>query len=162
MANWLVTVTGALKAASDSVQKLMELREFVKHADTLGKLHAQILGAQQVASTAYARESDMAEEIRDLKAKMAELEGWNAEKERYRLVELALGVVAYAPKEADGIGEPHHLLCPNCFASDKKRFLQAITKGEYFDRYRCNDCGQDLPVNKGTPPPMRFAPGPQW
>ena len=151
MANWLTTVTGSLKAASESVQKLMELREFVKHGDALGKLQAQILAAQQIASSAFARETDMAEEIRSLKTQVTELQEWNAEEQRYHLVALAPHVTAQAIKEGMRGAEPEHYLCTKCFTDRKKGYLQAITLGPYYDKYRCNRCGDELHINKGTP-----------
>jgi hypothetical protein len=46
------------------------------------------------------------ETISELKQKLAQLEAWNTEKNRYKKVEVAQGVIAYALKEGMESGEP--------------------------------------------------------
>ena len=46
------------------------------------------------------------ETISELKQKLAQLEAWNTEKNRYKKVEVAQGAIAYALKEGMESGEP--------------------------------------------------------
>jgi hypothetical protein len=152
MANWLTLVTDSLKVASESVQKLMSLREFIKHGDALGKLQAQILSAQQIASAAYARETDMTDEIRNLKARVTELETWDAEKKRYELHRLPPSMFVYSLKEAHALGEPHHYVCKTCYESGKKGILDQDENRNGLHHLTCNRCSAKLQIGRFVPP----------
>jgi hypothetical protein len=152
MPTWLESITSPLSAASEGVQKLIEVRDLVKFGDALGKLQAQILAAQSAAMTGYAREAALLEEIGGLKKRVAELEAWEAEKERYELVALAPKVMAYAVKQTMRGADPPHYICANCYNSRRKSFLNQITRGTNVDIFQCNACGERLTINKGGPP----------
>ena len=98
MAGWVDAIMLPLNAAGDVAKGLVDIRDTAKFKDAVIKLQAQILSAQQGALTAQARETQMAEEIRALKAHVAEIEAWAAQKERYELKELRPGVFVYALK----------------------------------------------------------------
>ena len=57
-------------------------------------------------STANQELATLMETISELKQKLAQLEAWNTEKNRYKKVELAQGAIAYALKEGMESGEP--------------------------------------------------------
>ncbi|MFZ3324848.1 MAG: hypothetical protein WA231_02685, partial [Methylocella sp.] len=59
---------------------------------------------------------------------MAELETWDADKQRYELKSLAAGVFAYRLKEAMAGGEEIHHLCAACYHRGKKSLLQRRDK----------------------------------
>ena len=67
----------------------------------------------------------MAEEIRGLKAHVAEMEAWAVQKERYQLKELAPGVFVYALKPGMEGGEPPHQICQTCYQRGKRAILHA-------------------------------------
>jgi hypothetical protein len=74
MSTWISAITSPLKTAGEIAQGLVNVRDQIKLGDTVIKLQAQILAAQQGASAAQAHETEMAEEIRGLKTRVAELE----------------------------------------------------------------------------------------
>ncbi|MFZ1960686.1 MAG: hypothetical protein WAU63_05505, partial [Methylovirgula sp.] len=115
--------------------------------------------AQSCAFAANDERTSLIQRIGELEKTVADLETWEAEKQRYDLIELAPGLVCYMVKEAMRGGEPPHRLCANCYSGGKKSFLQKQISGEYYDEYRCNCCGEKIPVDKGDPPqPKPFRP----
>ena len=105
------------------------------------ELQAQIMAAQQGALAAHQREAAMAEEIRGLKTRMAEMETWDREKERYQLTELPPGVFVYTVKEEARGNEPPHKLCANCFQQKRKSFLNSDEPTSGITRLHCPSCG---------------------
>jgi len=84
------------------------------------------------------------ETISQLKGKVAQLEAWNTEKNRYRKVEVAPGVIAYALKQ-DEDREPAHYACTDCYRDNRI----SILKPETWDPGRCkvlscHRCGSAL------------------
>jgi hypothetical protein len=152
MATWLDSITSPLNAASEGIQKLIEVRDLVKFGDALGKLQAQILSAQQGALAAYAREATLLEEIGVLKKRVTELEAWDAEKKRYELVALAPNVMAYSIKAEMRGAEPPHYICANCYQVGRKSFLNQVVRGTNIDAFHCKTCDERLTIDKGGPP----------
>lgn len=144
MASFVDAITSPLKAAGELAQGLIEIRDTVKFGDAIIKLQAQIMAAYQGASAAQARELAMSEEIRALKARVAELEAWEAEKQRYKLEELPPGVFVYALKPETAAGEPIHRICQTCYQRDKKSILQADEPGCGQQVLTCHECGTKL------------------
>ena len=154
MANWLSAIIDPLKAAGDTAKGLVEIRDTVKFGDAIIKLQAQIMSAQQGALAAHQREVSMAEEIRDLKSRMAQLEAWDTEKQRYALKQVGTGAFAYSPKPDMKASEPDHWLCTQCFGNRKKSFLQAKarTRREDHTTYHCSVCRGEISVHYSAAP----------
>jgi hypothetical protein len=115
MPAWLEAITTPLSAASEGVQKLIEVRDLIKFGDALGKLQAQILSAQQGALAGYTRELALLDEIGALKKRVTDLETWNSEKDRYELKHLGWGAYAYMLKQGERGAKPPHWVCANCY-----------------------------------------------
>ena len=98
MANWLGAIMDPLKSAGEMAKELVDIRDTVKFGNAVVELQAQIMAAQQAAFSAQEREAAMAEEIRNLKTRMAELETWDTEKQRYQLTDFGSGTFAYLLK----------------------------------------------------------------
>ena len=136
---------GAIKTAFDMAKGLGNIRDAALRDRAVIELQKEILSAQ-------ATQSDLVESISEFKRRVAELESWEADKQRYELVEIGPGIVCYAIKETMRGGEPMHRICANCYAAGKKSFLQQHVRGPYFDRFVCHTCGESLGVDKGDPP----------
>ena len=63
---------------------------------------------------------------RSLEEKVAQMEGWKEEKDRYQLAEYGRGCFAYALKPGMEKGEPFHCLCSQCYQRGKKSLLQVV------------------------------------
>jgi hypothetical protein len=148
MPAWLDGIMSPLNAAGQTIEKLIETRDFVKFGDELRKLYADILSAQRGAMTAQANEAALLEQVRELKKRVTDLEAWEREKERYQLVALAPNVLAYSVKASARGTEPSHYICANCYNSGRKSFLNQITRGTRVDVFHCINCNERLTVDK--------------
>ena len=146
MTNWLHAITDPLNAASQTLQKAIEVRDTIKFGEEVGKLHGQILAAMSGAVAAKTDQSALLDEVRDLKKRVADLEGWEAEKERYELVELAPSVLAFRVKPSMQAGEPVHYICATCYNAGKKNFLKQIIHGPNYNKFECHSCGDSLAI----------------
>lgn len=155
MTSWIDSITNPLKAAGETAQKLIELRDTAKFGDALIELQAQIIAAQQGALAAQAREAAMSDEIRSLKERMAELEAWDTEKQRYQLTDFGGGTFAYVLKPDMSSGEPSHRICAACYQEGRKSILQfKLQTGYHQDKYNCPACGKDFLFGVRHSPPM--------
>ena len=151
MNNWLNAVMDPLKSANETVKGLIEIRDTAKFGNAIIELQAQIMTAQQGAFAAQARESALAEEVRDLKARMAELEAWDAEQEKYELTEVPPGVFVFALKESEQSSEPAHWICANCFQHHQKSLLQRSGVRSRRRIYHCANCSNEIEVEGEGP-----------
>jgi hypothetical protein len=146
MAGWLDAVTNPLSAATKTLQELVEVRDLVKFGDTFRKMHDEILAASANALAGYRRELELLDEIRSLKARMAEFEERKTQQERYELKPLGWGGYAYMLKpEARGTEAPHWV-CTNCYANGKISIIQYgfKPKGATHMCYYCPSCNNEL------------------
>jgi hypothetical protein len=153
MSAWIDAITSPLKAASETIQGLVQVRDQIKFGDGVIKLQAQILAAQQGASSAQAREIEVSDEIRKLKARVTELKEWKAQKERYQMDRLPPGVIVYTLKEECAApGEPIHSICPTCYGNGKNFPLHQseMRHGQY--TLTCHSCKTILPIGISTAP----------
>jgi Zn finger protein HypA/HybF involved in hydrogenase expression len=136
---------GALKTAFDMAKGLNSIHDAVARDRAVIELQKEILAAQ-------AAQSNLIESVGELKRRVAELESWEAEKQRYELSEIGAGTVCYIVKAEMRGREPIHRICANCYAGGKKSFLQQHVKGSNYDKFVCNSCGETLGIDKGDPP----------
>jgi hypothetical protein len=157
MSNWAESILSPLKSASGLLQEAIEVRDTVKFGDVVIKLQAQIMAAQQGAMAAQSDQAQMIESISELKEKVARLEAWDAQKKRYKMKEVALGVLAYALQEGMESGEPVHHICAACYQRREISVLQS----EFWQPNRsevlvCHGCGSVLYI-QGNPDPEHKA-----
>ena len=155
MASLIDSVTNPLKTAGETAQKLISLRDTAKFGDAIIELQAQIMAAQHGALAAQEREAAMAEEIRGLKTRMAELEAWDTEKQRYELTDFGSGTFAYILKEGMESGEPPHRICAACYQKGHKSILQfqfKVATGQ--DKYTCPACKTEFDLGEYRNPPI--------
>lgn len=148
-------VTAPLKTASDLAKGMMELRDLAKFGEVVVKLQDQILAAQRGAMAGQSREHELLDQLRDLKSKLAEVEGWEAEKKRYALEELPPGVFVLALRPDAANGEPPHKICPTCYQRGKKSLLHASETKLGRHSLSCRECGTQLWVGHSEPIPSR-------
>jgi hypothetical protein len=161
MANWAEGILSPLKTASGLLQEAIEVRDAVKFGDIALKLQTQIMAAQHGAITANLAQTEMAEEIRQLKAHMAELEAWDTEKEQYELQEIYPRSFAYAVKESARGAKPPHLICPKCYQDRKAYILQKADATHLF----CPSCNTRIRFQDRSypaPPPIPTSSETPW
>jgi hypothetical protein len=143
---------GSIKAAGEIANAMLKLHDAKALQDKTIELNRIILSAQQDAIAANAAQSELVTRISQIEKEIADLKSWEADKARYQLIDIGGGVVALAIKESMRNGEPPHRICADCAANGKKSYLQPQVQDSYYDRYKCQGCGAELSVDKGTPP----------
>jgi hypothetical protein len=133
----------ALKTAVGIAKEAKELKDTSAIRGKVIEMQSLIMEAQTSAIEARAAHAELMVRIRDLEGEIAKAKAWDAEKEKYSLVELQPRNYAYISK-AHGNG-PEHYLCANCFEQGEKRILQ---QSDYI-RIACPKCKtavQDKPA----------------
>ncbi len=149
---------GSLKAAGDIAKGFMQLKTTAEIQSKVIELQSVILAAQSSALAAQSDQFSLLDEIRQIKTKMAEIEGWENETKRYKLTDYGGGTFAYLLKEGMEHGESPHSLCPNCFQNRKKSVLQTLGNPKDGDSRKlmlCPSCDKRFPL--GKVPPGNFA-----
>jgi hypothetical protein len=116
-------ITG-IRSALEVTKAMIGLRD--AEAFRLKSIELQGLILESLDKAIIAREdyATQLDEIRALKAEVADLKAWDAEKQRYELKMFGISAMAYMLKpEARGTEIPHWL-CPNCYEQGKKSFFQ--------------------------------------
>jgi hypothetical protein len=152
MVSFIESITSPLKSAGDLVQGIVEVRDMVKLGQLQVKLQGQIMAALAGATAAQQNELAMGEEIRRLKARVVELETWEAEKKRYILDKLPPGVFVYSLKPEMAAGEPPHQICERCYNEGKKFLLHQGEQRNGVYNLVCNGCRTQLHVGHFRPP----------
>lgn len=134
----------ALKTASEIVQALLGIRDAKAFGAKAFELQRVLLEAHGHALAAYTANAQCAERVRQLERRLAEMENWEREQQRYELKEFPGGALAYAVKEAMRGEEPAHYLCAGCMQNGKKSILQGHTSGFGGHHLACNACKLDI------------------
>ena len=116
-------IASPLKAAGESLGKLVEVRDTVKFGEEVAKVYSQLMAANQGVLAAQDAKTELLGEISALKARISELETWEAEKQRYALQQLPPGVFVYALRQEAAASEPSHNICQTCYQRGKKSIL---------------------------------------
>jgi predicted SprT family Zn-dependent metalloprotease len=146
---------GSIKAAGEIANAMLKLHDTKALQEKTIELNRTILSAQHDAMTANGVQSELVARIGQLEKEIADLKDWKADLSRYQLTDLGGGVIALAIKETMRNGEVFHRICATCAANGKKAYLQPHVNNSYLTRYKCDGCGTELTVNKGTPPQRR-------
>jgi hypothetical protein len=141
----IAAAIGGLKTAADIAKGFLDLKEASAVQGKVIELQGVILAAQSSALAAQSDQFSLLDEIRGLKQKMADLEAWKAEKERYQLNDVGHGSLAYVLKEDMLGGEHPHKICAACYQHGKKSILQPDQDG--FDLLlKCLECKAQIKI----------------
>jgi hypothetical protein len=143
---------GSIKAAGDIANAMLKIHDAKALQEKTIELNRIILSAQQDALAANGAQDALNTKIHELEGVIATLKSREADMARYQLVDIGNGVVAFAINEKMRNGEAYHCICADCAANGKKLYLQPEVKGPYYEQYKCNGCGSELRIDKGTPP----------
>ena len=116
---------GGLQAAGNIAKSMIGNRDATALQAKTIELQKAILAAQDSALTAKTDQASLIDRIRDLEEEVARSKTWDAEKERYELIQVGdRSTLAYTLKEGVESSEHPHQLCTNCFTDGKKSILQ--------------------------------------
>jgi hypothetical protein len=133
----------SLRTIGNVAKSLTDIRDGAVLKEKVLELQSAILAAQGSAITAQSEHLQMLQTVRELEARIRELEGWEQEKLRYELKELEnkRGFV-YELKTEAVPSEPAHKLCVNCFNRGEKSILQPeIKMVGRAHTLTCHNCG---------------------
>jgi hypothetical protein len=134
------TLTGlsAFKSMFDLAKSIKGMDDTIKRNEAVSELWEQIFSAQ----TRYAA---AVEQIKELEAKLASFEKWEAEKARYYLRDDGGGTYAYELKGAPPSGEPPHRICPACYQKGEKGLLQSRGQNAWHqEMVQCTACDKEF------------------
>lgn len=92
-----------------------------------------------------------------LEKQLATLTNWETEKQRYSLVPMWEGAVAYALKKNLSNGEAPHWLCPNCFNGGRRTILNSIDGARGFTMLTCSMCNAQFQSPYRGSIPVQYA-----
>lgn len=143
----------SLKTATEIAQALIGIRDAEAFRGKALELQGVLVDANARVLAAQAAQAQCADRVHELERKLAKLEDWEREKERYELVEFPGGALAYAGKEAMRGMQPMHYLCANCIEDGKKSILQGHTNTLGIHMLTCRACGVE--IERGLDPNWR-------
>jgi DNA-directed RNA polymerase subunit RPC12/RpoP len=140
----------ALKSAGDITKLIISSHDAAIIREKAIELQTQILSAQQSALTAQSDQFALLQSVSELEGKIADLEAWDTEKQRYELKQLVLGAFAYSLKADMSNSEPPHYICATCYEHGKKSILQLTAQNAATlslrkpQMYRCSECKAEI------------------
>lgn len=139
---------GGLKTAADIAVGLSNLKTMAEVQGKAVELQQVILAAQSSALAAQSSQFELVQRIRDLEKEVAEAKAWNEQKQRYALVPVWEGAVAYALKRESSASEPPHWICTHCYEDGRRSILNDKTlyptKGPHQLVLECPRCKSQL------------------
>jgi hypothetical protein len=137
----------SLRSALDITKAMVGLRDAETFRSKSIELQGVILESLDKAIEAREAHAAQIDKVRALEVEVADLKTWAAERQRYELKQLELGVLVYMLRPQYRGSEPPHWLCPNCYGASKKSFFQATTRMEAGKRiYECHLCQGKIPA----------------
>lgn len=123
----------SLRAVADLAKLVVDAHDAGVRREKSIELQRQIVTALESAVAAQVAQSALLKRVNELEKTVADLEAWDAEKQKYELVKLKqyvstehAGAFAYALKEGVSPSEPKHFICPNCYEQRHKSILQPV------------------------------------
>ena len=143
-----------LQSAYGLAKNIADLEEAHAVKIQIGELLAQILSAQESAIRAQESETALTRQVHELEQHIAQMETWDAEKQRYQLTDFGAGTFAYALKPGMENDEPPHRACANCFKKGHISVLQ-FRLHDYMsqDLYDCPSCKNEFQFGVPKDPP---------
>ena len=120
----IAVVTNSLNAAVSIGKSAMGLRDAETMRAKVIEMQGEISSALGGAVSAQMQQLELIESVRKLQAKIADLEAWSAEKEKYQLHEWPTGNFSYRLKESVQPSRIPHHLCTNCYNQGISSILQ--------------------------------------
>jgi hypothetical protein len=121
-------------ALLDTAKRVKDISDAATRQTITYELTAEILKAQEAQAA-------LIQQVSSLKQDLMRFETWEAEKQRYELVDVKEGVFVYRLKAGVEPPEPPHDICASCYQQRKKSVLQ----NQHWQPFRahvmvCNEC----------------------
>ncbi len=134
----------SFKVAKDIAQAMIGLRDAAAFRSKMIEFQSAILDAQSAAFSANEERTALIAQIEALKKRIAEIEAWEAEKQRYELQEIAPRMFVYVLKPETKGTEPSHWICPSCYQKCQKAILQGFHSATFGWSHTCPACKLEI------------------
>jgi hypothetical protein len=147
----IAALISALNSAKNIAQAMIGLRDSAAFQSKLIEFQTKLLDANNAAFAAQDERSGLIEQIRRLEKEIADLRAWEAERQRYQLIEVGPAAFAHVIKEDMRGGEPVHCICSECYQRGQKSILQS--EGNYYGTVTlsCPQCTSKVRANEEHP-----------
>ncbi|MGE3333425.1 MAG: hypothetical protein AB7I36_07270 [Rhodospirillaceae bacterium] len=149
---------GGINAGLNMLKTVVDVRDQVQVSAAIVDIQNKLLSTQTAVFAAHTAQAELLEQVRALKEKIASMESWATEQDRYQLTDFGDGTFAYLLKTEKANGEPVHRLCANCFQRQQKAILQFSHRGSGQDYYNCQSCGKTQPFGHRARQPINTSP----
>ncbi|NJL07581.1 MAG: hypothetical protein HC900_04445 [Methylacidiphilales bacterium] len=130
----IIAGAGSLKSAMEIAGSLLKMRDRVMVDNALAELMSKLVSAQ-------VEQLALVEKIREMDARLNEIDTWNETRDRYYLRDFGGNTFAYELKREFADSEPIHRICPNCYSLKRVSVLQfRLTTGTQQQRWDCPAC----------------------
>jgi hypothetical protein len=138
----------SLKATADLSQLAINAHDAAAVRSKVIELQGQIVAAQSYALAAQMNQTAILERVHLLEKEVTDLKTWDAEKQKYELVNIRdepttkhFGpAFARALKTEIAVAEPFHLICPDCYERSEKSILQEEVRPRRIQVLFCQRC----------------------
>lgn len=145
-------MVGEILAGLGAFKTMVDLAKRIKDVNDASTRNAIAIELQEKILSAQAEQTALIQEMATLKKHVADLEAWDADKQRYELKEIATGQFSFVLKPETNSGEPSHMLCANCYNQNQKSILQKELRSPgAHEVLFCQNCGSEMfsPVTGG-------------
>lgn len=148
-----------LKVAGDLAQGFFALKSETEKNQAVIDIQRNVLEAQRALMSADGQHTADLKRIEALEQKLAAMEHWEAEKQRYQLSAIDRGAFAYVHKPGMQESEPPMWLCQTCFEKRQKSPLQFREQVIRQSQWGCNLCKSEVVVHYQNSPGKPLPPG---
>ena len=144
------TAISGLKTAGDIAKSMLDLRDAAAQQGKVIELQSVILNAQTAAMAAQSQQLELVVQVRELKDKLAAVQDWERQKDRYFLKDFGGETFAYVLKKDAANGEPSHRICVKCYQHGKRSILQSegtLPTGR--EKLTCSECAAETSLGHG-------------
>ncbi|HEY4755155.1 MAG TPA: hypothetical protein VIH28_03770 [Ignavibacteriaceae bacterium] len=134
-----------LKTASELVKGFTSLKNKVAINEIKLELTNIILSLQANASSLQERYDEIIRSKNELEQKLAEFHNFDRNKQKYKLMSIAPGIIAYVPKNEEDRINDQHWLCQNCLDISQKFSIYQIERAGS-PIYYCPNCKNKIRV----------------
>lgn len=164
------SAAGGVKALMETVKLLKEVQSSSEPKtqklldgpietlrDKLTELQSKQLEMQSAALAIAEANMRLSEQYRAAHEELAKLKQFDADRERYERVTLALNTFAYREKGLQGPADAQPLLCPNCFDRHQKSYLSFQQHAIHTKEMKCTTCNTTVHLPRDDGPTVQVA-----
>lgn len=140
----MAALATSLRSAGEIAKMMVGVRDAAMIQAKVIELQGIIMSAQASALATQSNQLTLLERIRQLEKEVAEMEAWEAEKDKYQLQERREYLYVYVLKTDANNSEPFHEICATCYQHRRKSILQGRRVSEDLRILFCPECKTEL------------------